>query len=133
MSTGAGSGGERSGGFNGLLVALLVISIIFAVVDFGWLSINANQDAKASALVTRIQVLSQQLSRQANDAAGGNIDAFGSLNQTRDTIADLLNRLKKGDVRTGMAPSLCASACATRVSSSRRCGQCRQATTGCAL
>ena len=102
MSTGASGGGERSGGFNGLLVALLVISFIVAVVNFAWMSLNANQDAKAGALVTRIQVLSQQLSRQANDAAGGNIDAFGSLEQTRNTIQDLINRLKKGDPRTSM-------------------------------
>ena len=96
MSTGAGSG-ERAGGSNGLLVALLVISIIVAVVDFFFLTLRANQDAKAAALVTRAQVASQQLSRQANDAAGGNVDAFGSLKQTRDTIADLVTRLKQGD------------------------------------
>src|SRR5438445_5369914 len=100
-STGAG-GGERTGGFNGLLVALLVISIIFAVVDFGLLSYKAGQDAKASALVTRAQVLSQQLSRQSNDAAGGNLDAFGTLKATRDSIADLITRLKQGDTRNGM-------------------------------
>ena len=57
MSTGAGSGAERASGLNGLLVALLVVSLIVAVVDFIWLSINANQDAQASALVTRVQVL----------------------------------------------------------------------------
>src|SRR5664279_384051 len=102
MSTGAGTG-ERAGGSNGLLVALLILSIIVAVVDFFWLTLKANEDAKASALVTRTQVLSQQLSRQANDAAGGNVDAFGSLKQTRDTIADLINRLKQGDPRTGMS------------------------------
>ena len=102
MSTGAGSGAERTSGLNGLLVALLVFMIIFALVDFIWLSINANQDAQASALVTRIQVLSQQLSRQSNDAAGGNLDAFASLKHTRDTISDLFARLQKGDARTGM-------------------------------
>jgi len=102
MSTGAGSGAERASGFNGLLVALLVFSLVLAVVDFIYLSIKTNQDAQASALVTRIQVLSQQLSRQSADAAGGNLDAFASLKHTRDTIADLLARLKTGDVRTGM-------------------------------
>ncbi|MBN8888309.1 MAG: methyl-accepting chemotaxis protein [Rudaea sp.] len=102
MSTGAGSGAERASGFTGLLVALLVVSIIVAVVDFILLSINADRDAQASALVTRIQVLSQQLSRQSNDAAGGNLDAFASLKHTRDTISDLFTRLKNGDARTGM-------------------------------
>ena len=101
MSTGAGSGNERAGGGNGLLVALLVICLLGAVVDFVMLAINAGQDAKAGAAVTRVQVLSQQLARQANDAAGGNIDAFGSLAQTRGTIVNLLGGLKKGDVQAG--------------------------------
>ncbi|MBS0566959.1 MAG: methyl-accepting chemotaxis protein [Proteobacteria bacterium] len=102
MSTGAGRSAERASGLNGLLVALLVVSMVVAVVDFIYLSIKTNQDAQASALVTRIQVLSQQLSRQSGDAAGGNLDAFASLKHSRDTIADLFTRLKSGDVRTGM-------------------------------
>jgi twitching motility protein PilJ len=101
MSTGAGSG-ERAGGSNILLVALLVVSIVVALVDFAWLSIEAGQNAQAGALITRIQVLSQQLARQSGDAAGGTLDAFKSLKQTRDTIADLFTRLKKGDASTGM-------------------------------
>src|SRR6185503_7459267 len=62
----------------------------------------SGQDAKAGALVTKVQVLSQQLSKVANDAAGGNIDAFKSLEQTRNTIDDLLGKLKKGDPAGGM-------------------------------
>ncbi|MBS0581482.1 MAG: methyl-accepting chemotaxis protein [Proteobacteria bacterium] len=103
MSTGAGRGAERASGLNGLLVALLVVIMVVAVVDFIYLAIKTSQDAQASALVTRIQVLSQQLSRQSGDAAGGNLDAFASLKHTRDTIADLLTRLRSGDARTGMA------------------------------
>ncbi len=49
MSTGAGSGNERAGGGNGLLVALLVICLLVAVIDFVMLAINAGQDAKAGA------------------------------------------------------------------------------------
>jgi twitching motility protein PilJ len=102
MSTGAVVGAERSGGGIGLLVALLILSLVVAAVDLVWLSFDAGQDAQARGLVTRIQVYSQQLSRQANDAAGGNLDAFASLAQTRTSIQDLLTRLKNGDPRTGM-------------------------------
>src|SRR5579863_4886724 len=101
MSTGAGSGNERVGGGNGLLVALLFIALLGAVIDFVLLAINGSQDTKAAAAVTRVQVLSQQLARQANDAAGGNVDAFASLAQTRGTILSLLNGLKKGDPQAG--------------------------------
>jgi twitching motility protein PilJ len=101
-TTGAAGGRERAGGANTLLVFVLVVAILFAVADFGYLTYYAGQDAKAGALVTKVQVLSQQLSKVANDAAGGNIDAFKSLEQTRNTIDDLLGKFKKGDPAGGM-------------------------------
>jgi twitching motility protein PilJ len=101
VTAGAAGGKERTGA-NTLLVILLILSIVVAVVDFGYLTYNAGQDAKASALVTKIEVSSQQLSKVANDAAGGNIDAFKTLEATRNSVDDLLNKLKKGDSTTGM-------------------------------
>src|SRR5262250_2306204 len=103
MSATTGVGGkERAGGANTFLVVLLIAAIVLAVVDFAYLTYNANQDAKAGALVTKVQVLSQQLSKVAFDAAGGNIDAFKSLEQTRNAIDDLLKKFKNGDPATGM-------------------------------
>ena len=103
MSVTAGAaGGKERAGANTLLVVLLVASILVAVVDFGYLTYNAGQDAKASALVTKIEVGSQQLSKVANDAAGGNIDAFKTLEATRNLVDGLLNKLKNGDSTTGM-------------------------------
>jgi twitching motility protein PilJ len=102
VTTGGLGGKERTGGANTLLVVLLILAILVALVDFGYLNYYAGQDAKASTLVTKIQVLSQQLSKVANDAAGGNLDAFKSLEATRNSIDDLLNKLKKGDPATGM-------------------------------
>src|ERR1700760_4368145 len=101
VTTGTVGGKERTGA-NTLLVILLIISILFAVADFGFLTWYAGQDAKAASLVTKIQVLSQQLSKQANDAAGGNLDAFKGLELTRNSIDDLINKLKKGDPTSGM-------------------------------
>lgn len=101
VTTGAVGGKERAGA-NTLLVVLLILAIIVAVLDFGLLTYNASQDAKASALVTKIQVLSQQLSTVANDAASGNIDAFKSLEQTRNAIDGMLMKLKNGDPDTHM-------------------------------
>ncbi len=101
VTTGTIGGKERTGA-NTLFVVLLIISILFAVADFGFLTYYASQDAKASALVTKIQVLSQQLSKVANDAAGGNTFAFKSLEQTRNSIDELLTKLEKGDSSTGM-------------------------------
>ena len=46
-----------------------LVAIIVALVDFGFLTYNAGQDAKASALVTKIQVLSQQTAKFALESA----------------------------------------------------------------
>src|SRR3569832_1620669 len=100
-TTGAVGGKERAGG-NPILVVLLFAAIIVAVVDFAYLLYNTNQDAKAGAVVTKVQALSQQLSKVANDASGGNIDAFKSLEQTRNAIEDLLTKFKNGDPAGGM-------------------------------
>src|SRR5215467_6813914 len=102
-TTGAVGGKERAGGANTFLVILLIAAIVLAVVDFAYLTYNANQDAKAGALVTKVQVLSQQLSKVGFDAAGGNIDAFKSLEQTRNAIDALLKSFKGGDTATGMS------------------------------
>jgi twitching motility protein PilJ len=101
VTAGAAGGRERTGA-NTLLVVILVAAIVIAAFDFFFLTYNAGQDAKATALVTKIAVSSQQLSKVANDAAGGNIDAFKTLEATRNLIDDLLNKLKKGDPTTGM-------------------------------
>jgi twitching motility protein PilJ len=103
MSVTAGAaGGKERAGANTLLVVLLILSIVVAVFDFGLLTINAGQDAKASALVTKIEVSSQQLSKVASEAAGGNLDAFSTLEATRNSLDSLLNKLKNGDTDKGM-------------------------------
>jgi len=101
-TTGAVGGKERAGGASPFLIVLLIVAIVVAAADFVWLAYKANQDAKAGALVTKMQVLSQQLAKVANDAAGGNIDAFKSLEQTRNSIDDLLKKFKGGDPGNSM-------------------------------
>ena len=99
MSTtsGALTGTERSGSFNTLLIVLLVLAIAFAAADFGYLTIKNNHDRQASALTTQIQVLSQELTTYAANAAGGNEISFSELEGTRDTIDKHIQALNKGD------------------------------------
>ncbi|HET6546428.1 MAG TPA: methyl-accepting chemotaxis protein [Rhodanobacteraceae bacterium] len=103
MSTisGALRGGERSGGTNTVLFALLGLLFVFAIVDFVWLYQMNQNDRKAVAYTTQIQVLSQALAKYAAEAAGGNIDAFEELESTRKNVDTYIQRLNKGDP-TGM-------------------------------
>ncbi len=101
MSTtsGALSGTERSGSLNTMLIVLLVLAIAFAAADFIYLTIKNSEDRQASALTTEIQVLSQEMTTYAANAAGGNEISFSELESTRNTIDKHIRSLKQGDER----------------------------------
>ena len=99
MSTTGGIGKER--GYTGLIV-LLLIAIGFAALDFFLLTQKNNEDRQAVALTTQIQVLSQQTAKYALEAAGGNVDSFKELESTRNAIESAVQRLNKGDAKSGM-------------------------------
>ena len=99
MSTtsGALSGTERSGSFNTLLIVLLVLAIAFAAADFGFLTIKNGHDRQASSLTTQVQVLSQELTTYAANAAGGNEISFSELESTSNTIDKHIRVLQGGE------------------------------------
>lgn len=99
MSTTGGIGKER--GYTGLIV-LLLISIGFAVLDFVLLTQKNSEDRQAVALTTQIQVLSQQTAKYAIESADGNVESFQELASTRNTIDSAVQRLTKGDPKSGM-------------------------------
>jgi len=101
MSTTGGVGKER--GHTGLII-LLVITFGFTGLDFGLLTIKGSDDAKAVDLTTQIQVLSQQTAKLALEAADGNVDSFKELETNRNTIDSAVQRLNKGDEKSGMKP-----------------------------
>jgi twitching motility protein PilJ len=83
---------------------LLVAFIGFAAVDFVLLNFKNSEDRQAISLTTQIQVLSQQTAKYALEASGGNPDSFTELENARDTIDSAVQRLVKGDTKTGMKP-----------------------------
>ncbi|HEX7769237.1 MAG TPA: type IV pili methyl-accepting chemotaxis transducer N-terminal domain-containing protein, partial [Dokdonella sp.] len=102
MSTTAGAlGQERSGSTNTVLFVLLGLLFVFAIVDFVFLYLKNEQDRKAVALTTSIQVTSQQLAKYAAEAAGGNELAFQELESTRKNIDTYVRSLNEGD-RSGV-------------------------------
>ncbi len=73
--------------------ALLIVALATATT-----ACLAKDATKAALSVARVQLLAQQLSGAARDAAGGDIDAFSSVERLRNDIADRLALLKRGDL-----------------------------------
>ncbi len=101
MSTTGGVGKERGYTF---LIVLLVAAIGFAALDFYFLNVKNNEDRQAIALTTQIQVLSQKTAKYAIESSGGNAGSFAELEGTRDAIDSAVQRLVKGDPKSGMHP-----------------------------
>jgi twitching motility protein PilJ len=101
MSTTGGVSRER--GYTALIV-LLLVAIGFAALDFFLLNQKNGEDRQAIALTTQIQVLSQQTAKFALESADGNIDSFKELEGTRNAIDSAVQRLNKGDPKSGMQP-----------------------------
>jgi twitching motility protein PilJ len=101
MSTTGGVSRER--GYTALIV-LLLVAIGFAALDFFLLNQKNGEDRQAIALTTQIQVLSQQTAKFALESADGNTDSFKELESTRNSIDSAVQRLNKGDLKSGMQP-----------------------------
>ena len=100
MSTTAGGAGRERG--YGVVVVALVLAIGLVVADFYWLTAKNRQDGQAIALTSQVQVLSQATAKYALEASDGNRDSFRELAATRNTIDSAVQRLVKGDEKTGM-------------------------------
>lgn len=100
MSTTA-SGAGRERGYT-IVIVFLLLAIGLASVDFWWLNNKNGEDREAIALTTQVQVLSQQTAKYALEASDGNRDSFRELAATRNTIDSAVQRLVKGDAKTGM-------------------------------
>jgi twitching motility protein PilJ len=100
MSTTTGGAGRERG--YTIVIVCLLLAIGLASVDFWWLNNKNGEDREAIALTTQVQVLSQQTAKYALEASDGNRDSFRELAATRNTIDSAVQRLVKGDEKTGM-------------------------------
>src|SRR5436190_3458421 len=85
-------------------VATLVIGVLIFGLNFILTTQKNEQDRKAIAKVTEVQVLSQQISKVATAAASGNLDAFKDLKATRDNIEADINAVRDGSAKDGLDP-----------------------------
>ena len=77
---------EKKGKSGGALISLLVFFIVLMVANFGYNIIQSNVDTERLNAAEELRVLSQQLSNNASESVGGNIDAFNFLAETRNNF-----------------------------------------------
>jgi len=81
-----------------LATAFLIISLVFVAITFFQLALYARHEQDWISQATEVQVSSQQLAKSAGEAAAGNLDAFLELKNSRNTIADAMNKLRAGSI-----------------------------------
>jgi len=80
-----------------LLLSLLVISYIIVT--------NSTYDREYSGYASDLRVLSQEVAKNATEAAGGKEEAFEQLKRSRDDFERKLGLIVSGNEATGLPPS----------------------------
>jgi twitching motility protein PilJ len=111
-ATSANTGSRFSGSaFWGLMAFLSLLALL---ANVGWRFYKDGQERAAIGFTTDLQVLSQQISKFATEAAAGNLEAFEELKTTRTSIESRVNGLMKGDAKAGI-PGYQAESDAVRI------------------
>ena len=84
----------------------VVLVLVFGgiIANFYFLNQAAEQQRRHLGLITETQVMSQQIAKFANEAAGGNFDAFDELRETKNKIQINLDYLTGGNADIGLSP-----------------------------
>ncbi|MBT8448082.1 MAG: type IV pili methyl-accepting chemotaxis transducer N-terminal domain-containing protein, partial [Gammaproteobacteria bacterium] len=79
---------------NGAVAGLLIFSILIMIANFGYNLFQSPIDDKRINDAEELRVLSQQISNNATESVGGNVDAFKFLGITRNSYENTFNSLK---------------------------------------
>ena len=101
MSTTSANTGSRFTG-SAFWSLLAFLSLVALLANVGWRFYKDAQERAAITYTTDLQVLSQQISKFATEAAAGNLEAFEELKTTRANIEARVNGLQNGDARAGI-------------------------------
>ena len=97
-----GQGGNKL--VAGLIAALIALTVLLVVVLF-IINRDSQNDQEYIAHTSELRVLSQEIAKNATEAAGGTEEAFDQLRRSRDEFAKLWSYLIDGHPETGLPPS----------------------------
>jgi len=87
--------------------ALIVLLISLFVLSY-FITRDGNYDVEYSGYASDLRVLSQEVAKNATEAASGKEEAFEQLNRSRDDFERKLNLLINGNIETGLPASILA-------------------------
>ncbi|XKH02087.1 methyl-accepting chemotaxis protein [Marinobacter nauticus] len=97
-----GQGGNKL--VAGLIATLIALTVLLVVVLF-MINQNSQNDQEYIASTAEMRVLSQEIAKNATEAAGGTESAFGQLRRSRDEFQKLWTDVSQGNPDTGLPPS----------------------------
>ena len=89
----------------GLFTVMLIVSILAFLGVTVFVNNQANEDKEYIAHSGELRVLSQELAKNAVEAAGGKAEAFSLLRGARDNFETRWSYLNKGNASTGLPPA----------------------------
>jgi len=97
-----GQGGNKL--VAGLIAALIALTVLLVVVLF-IINEDSQNDQEYIAHASELRVLSQEIAKNATEAAGGTAEAFDQLRRSRDEFQQLWSYVVDGNPETGLPPS----------------------------
>ncbi|NWO05733.1 MAG: type IV pili methyl-accepting chemotaxis transducer N-terminal domain-containing protein [Alteromonadaceae bacterium] len=97
-----GQGGNKL--VAGLIAALIALTVLLVVVLF-MINQNSQHDQEYIASTGEMRVLSQEIAKNATEAAGGTESAFDQLRRSREEFQKLWSNVSEGSSETGLPAS----------------------------
>src|SRR5690554_5277394 len=91
-------GGADGGSFTLALYAGAVIAVLLAVFNFSYLAVQADVAKDNITYASELRVVSQQIAKNALEAAAGNAEAFGELDAAKATFQESWDQVSQADV-----------------------------------
>ncbi|MDV7401918.1 type IV pili methyl-accepting chemotaxis transducer N-terminal domain-containing protein, partial [Arthrospira platensis SPKY1] len=85
-------------------IALIVLLISLIAISF-FITRNSNYDVEYGAHASDLRVLSQEIAKNATEAASGKEAAFEQLKKSRNEFEQKLNLITQGNNETGLPAS----------------------------
>lgn len=83
-------------------IIILLLSFVLMITTFTFVAIDNQHDEEYLGYVTKLRLLSQQITQHASLAAKGNVVGFDNLNKARTEYKNIIEKLTEGNSASGM-------------------------------